>query len=321
MAAVKPVTDGEQLLTTESKAAAFPNWRADLQQLLAIHSLRTVACKVGVDKGTVAAEARQQAIRVPISKRTMTRLGQEKIESIRADLRAGMLKKDVQDKHRAGAWDILLVELDTPAAERSAARSAAALKRRDTHRKKVLEAIVKDPDISRSRFRKTWPGTNSIMITHDKEWFDKALPRQRLSAASRANRLDLGQLDSALAKKLRDIILGLKSPFHRPVRITKYGLLRRAGCVTKYRSFSASLPATEAVLREHAETRADYLIRKIRWAVSEMATQGQIISATRLCRKAAVDSGLLRDYKQVVLETVQQLQANVDPRSFFAQGT
>jgi hypothetical protein len=97
--------------------------------------------------------------------------------------------------------------------------------------------------------------------------------------------------------------------------------LRRAGCKTKYDRFSTALPETDAVLREHAETRPDYLIRKIRWAVSEMATKGQIISPNILRRKAAVPGGLLRDYKQVVLETAQQLRANVDPRSFFARDT
>ncbi len=269
----------------------------------------------------MAAEARKQGIRVPLSQSTAEKLGKEKLTGIRGDLRAGLPKKEVQKNHRVSRWDIVLIELDTPAAERSAARSAVALRKRDAHRQRVLDAIVKDPGISRSRFGKTWPETYAIMQGRDREWFDKTLPRRRPWASPRANRLDRGQLDLALAEKLRDIIPGLKSPSQRPVRITKSGLLRRAGCITKYDSFSTALPATTAVLREHAETRADYLIRKIRWAVSEMAAQGQIISTSVLRRKAAVRGGLLRDYKQVVLETAQQLGANVDPRSFFARDT
>ena len=319
----KAITDGEELLTTGSKAAAFPNWKADLPRLLAKYSFKlgTVAYRIGVRTCTVAAEARKQGIRVPLSQRTAEKLSQEELTAIRCDLRAGLPKKEVQKKHRVSRWDILLIELDTPAAERRSTKSAAALRKRDAHRQRVLDAIVKAPGISRSRFGKTWPETHAIMKRHDWEWFDKALPRQQPWAAPRANRLDRSQLDSTLAEKLRDIVRGLKSPSHRPVRITKYGLLRRAGCKTKYDRFSTALPETDAVLREHAETRPDYLIRKIRWAVSEMATKGQIISPNILRRKAAVPGGLLRDYKQVVLETAQQLRANVDPRSFFARDT
>jgi hypothetical protein len=80
-----------------------PEWRANLSRLLAIHSfgLATVAHRIGVSKYIVAAEARRQGIRVPLSILAATRLGQEKLESIRSDLRAGMPKKEIQEKHRA----------------------------------------------------------------------------------------------------------------------------------------------------------------------------------------------------------------------------
>jgi hypothetical protein len=200
----KVITDGGQLLTTGSKTAVFRNWKADLPRLLATYSFKlgTVAYRIGVRTCEVAAEARKQGIRVPLSQRTAEKLGQEELTGIRCDLRAGLPKKEVQKKHRASAWDILLIELDTPTAERSAARSAAALKRRDAHRQRVLDAIVKDPGTSRSGFGKTWPETYAIMKRRDKEWFDKALPRQRPRAAPRANRLDRGQLDSRWRKSL-----------------------------------------------------------------------------------------------------------------------
>src|SRR5450759_423861 len=106
-----------------------PKWRANLPRLLAIHSfgLATVAHQIGVSKYIVAAEARRQGTRVPLSIRAATRLGQEKLESIRSDLRAGLPKKEVQKKHRASEWDIRLIELDMPRI--GDARESAAAKK------------------------------------------------------------------------------------------------------------------------------------------------------------------------------------------------
>src|SRR5205807_2433138 len=144
-------------------------------------------------------------------------------------------------------------------------------------------------------------------------------------ARKRANRLDRAHLDSVMAEKVGEIISELKSTSRRPVWITKCGMLRRAGCLSKYSNLSTDVctafPTTEALLRENAETRGDYLTRKIRWVIAEMAAHGQTISTHILSRKAGVPWSLMKEYKQLVLETAQQLGANVDPRSFFARDT
>jgi len=165
-------------------------------------------------------------------------------------------------------------------------------------------------------------GTYAFMLHRDKAWFEKTLPHRRPSVkASRACRIDRTQLDQVLSQKIRDLVCQLKSTAARPVRITKCGVLRRSGWLTKYSDASAEFPRTEAVLRECAETRADYLSRKIRWAVAEMARVGKTISMNTLRRKAAVPGYLLRDYRAEVLQTAHRLGANVDRRSYFAQET
>jgi hypothetical protein len=64
---------------------------------------------------------------------------------------------------------------------------------------------------------------------------------------------------------------------------------------------------------------ADYRVRKITRAVAEMARNGEAITVDSLRRKAGMSSRLLRQYKELVLETAQQLGANVGPSSVFAR--
>jgi hypothetical protein len=321
-----PGMDSVQPPNPSETGAVFSDWRTELPQLFATYSfgLAAAALQIGVSQERLAAEAQRQGIRVPLSNQVAMRLGQEKLESIRSDLRAGLPKKEVQKKHRAGQWTIRLIELDAPGI-RDARESAAAKKIRDAHRQRVLAMKASDPSASRRTLVETSLGTYDYMLDQDREWFEKTLPQRRrggLGPGTRAKRLDRGQLDSVLAEKVRDIISELKSTAHRPTRITKFGVLRRAGRLGKYITASTELPATEALLTEHAESKTDYLVRKIRWAVAEMATHGQAISIKGLRRKTGISSSRrLREHKQLVLETAQELAADVDPRSFFAQDT
>jgi hypothetical protein len=138
--------DSVQPSNPSETGAVVSDWRAELPQLFATYSfgLAAVAFRIGVPQDRVAAEARRQGIRVPLSNQAATRLGQEKLESIRSDLRAGMPKKEVQKKHRASSRDLYLIELDTPGIG-DARKSAAAKKTRDAHRQRLLDMLASDP--------------------------------------------------------------------------------------------------------------------------------------------------------------------------------
>jgi len=161
------------------------------------------------------------------------------------------------------------------------------------------------------------------LLNEDREWFEKMVSRWRRGAEPRpkARRVDRDQFDSELAEKLKHIISELKSDSGRPVWITKTGVLIRAGCVSKYSQMSATLPKTQAVLAEHIETPGDYRVRKIKWAVAEFAKQGQLISGGAIHRKAGLSTPLLWQYKPLILQTAQQLGANLEARSLFARGS
>jgi hypothetical protein len=157
------------------------DWRANLARLLASNSfsLKSLARRIGVSTDMVAAEARQQNIRVPLPKALSAKLGQKKIESIRSDLQAGMRKNEVQKKHRANGWEIERIELDTPGIHDSW-KNAVAERIRDEHRRRVIDLKATHPNASRSTLQETSPGTHRYMLHHDIEWFDEAIPASEI---------------------------------------------------------------------------------------------------------------------------------------------
>jgi hypothetical protein len=304
----------------DAKMIGSLDWKTQLPRLLAAYSFKlvTLADQIGVPPNRVATEACKQGIRVPLSEQIGRTLGQETLEKIRSDLLAGMTKTEVQKKYRAGEWAVRLIELDTPGLTDAWKRSGAR-KRRDARRHKVLDLIAHDPNISRTTIAKMLPGAYAFIQKRDKDWLEKALPQSRRRGRIRNTNCSSEQreFDSTLAEKARVIIRELKSTSHRPVWITKHCVLKRAGYSPTYRK--GALPRTEAVLREHVESRDDYAMRRIRWAVAEMAARGETISGKTLLRNAGVHYPRLREYKQLIAETVQQLGASVDPRSMFAR--
>ena len=136
----------------------------------------------------------------------------------------------------------------------------------------------------------------------------------------RGSRFDRGQFDSELAERVMHIIQELKSTSDPSVRLTKYGILRRAACLKSFQFFT-ELPKTQSVLNEHVETMAEYRVRKISWAIAQMARKGQAITGESLRRMAALSTTLLNEYKPLILQTAQQLKADVSPNSFFTRLT
>lgn len=320
--AAQRIRDQHRRRPIDLKAAEVerhPGWAKELPQLFARQSyeLAAVASRIGVSQQKITTEALRQKIRVRLPMKAGRRLGQEKLESIRSDLRGGMPKEKLAAKHGVGRCTIRLIELDSPEIQ-DARNTTIARKRRNAHRQRILDIIASDPDASRATIRKKASGTYLFALLHDRTWFYKTVsvrPRG-WPKGPRRSLLDRGQLDSELAEKFIHVVQDLKSTFP-PIRITKHRVVCRAACL-KYFQYSADLPKSRAVLNEHVETMPDYQVRKIRWAIAEMARNGQVITEGTVREKTGFWPTVIHQHKQLVRETAQQLGANAGP--LFAHG-
>jgi hypothetical protein len=107
------------------------------------------------------------------------------------------------------------------------------------------------------------------------------------------------------------------SPNTKPRRITKVGVLKRAGYLSRCWGRIEKFPQTDLVLNTFAESQTELLKRKIKWAMSEMCKSGQTISINRLRRVAGVPASKLREYREYVINTAKEMGAVLNGRSFF----
>jgi hypothetical protein len=117
-----------------------------------------------------------------------------------------------------------------------------------------------------------------------------------------------------LAEGAVDKILSAK----RPVQITRSRILRRISAINRFVQNRQMFPLTESVLSTHAESRIQFMERKIRWSVQEMSGAGVAISVNSLRRKVGLQASILRGYRPLILRTAQDMGALIHQRSFFA---
>jgi hypothetical protein len=183
------------------------------------------------------------------------------------------------------------------------------------HRRTLSEALAKETSITRDEFRKQHPGPYEYLTEHDSLWWSQQIQKAKPRWAPPAGRDQ--RRDQELLVRVSKAIDNLKK-MERPVRISRCGLLTRAGINLSLMSQLDRYPLTQKFVGDNCESSQEFLGRKISWAVASMATEGSLISVNTLRRRAGVGAKLLRSFAQLVIESAKQHGAQIENRSFFA---
>jgi hypothetical protein len=300
------------------RESSVPEWKTRLHEVLIAvdFNLNSASKRLHVSLCQIAHEALAQGIRVPLTHQRASKRLATVLPQVHADLRDGMPQAQVLAKHHIGGWMLIRIMLDCPGLY-EANRSAAAPWFVNMHRQKILALMASRNDVSRSSVREVLPGSYYSLLQADKDWFHAHVPRRARPPNSRRHKTDFPALDgklALLAEGAVDKILSAK----RPRQVTRSGILRCIRAMNKFGQYRQMLPLTESVLSTHAESRIQFMERKIRWAVQEMSGAGVAISVNLLRRKVGLGARLLRGYRPLILRIVQDMGALIHQQSFFA---
>jgi hypothetical protein len=142
------------------------------------------------------------------------------------------------------------------------------LKRLKSHRKKWLAALRKHPGESRSFFQQE-PFTHTYrwLRDNDRAWLIEHLPA--LSLNKGISLIDWGERDAELSAEILSCSPHLKTTSRKPIRVTKVAVLRaieRSEALFSRKNL-ARLPLTSHALSKVLETREEYALRLLQWAV------------------------------------------------------
>lgn len=104
------------------------------------------------------------------------------------------------------------------------------------------------------------------LFHHDREWLQNYISSHRISRV-RKSRVDWSARDANLSLKLiaaREELIALKG---KPIKVTKYSLVRQVGNDHGFLKNPTKFPESSKAIIDLLETEHDYQVRKIIWAI------------------------------------------------------
>jgi len=156
--------------------------------------------------------------------------------------------------------------------------------RKKSARRKWLDLMAKNPELSRNNLRKLDEGLYTWLIRHDNKWLNANVPTIRNHYES----VDWELKDEELLLQIKDVIREMN--IGKPKRVrwsTVGGKLGINGWLSKRKD---KLPQVKAYLDSREETLQDFHIRKIKWAIEELEKEGLTITKWKVLEKAGVNA-------------------------------
>jgi hypothetical protein len=173
----------------------------------------------------------------------------------------------------------------------------------DTHRKVWLELQQGNPTISKTGLRQQVPDTYAWLYRNDRLWLNTNSPARK-SAPARMRRVDWNKRD-------RGVLNAAKQAAHKIYRLTP--LVRvtigRIGKSIRQKSLLEKhlnkLPLTCSYLVGVVESVRDFQIRRIRWAVSILKRQNELVKTWQVLKLAGLDRARSEDITDVIAEEIR----------------
>jgi hypothetical protein len=197
-----------------------------------------------------------------------------------------------------------LIQVSPKHQQRVERDQSAMLNKLKTFRSKWLNNLISNKGESRSSLRRRLIYVHYWLNRHDRDWLETHMPpAQKNNGAGPL--LDWKKIDIKLAKEVRRITLQLMNTPGRPIRVTKSAIFRDR---KRYkwlfnRKTASKLPLTLKALADVVETRVQFSLRRIQWAVDCFIQEGIVPSFSQLTVRAGVINSISLPKVNSALET------------------
>ncbi len=164
-----------------------------------------------------------------------------------------------------------------------------------------LATVQENPGGGISAVREKIPGVYVWLYRNDRIWLKTHMPLCK-KEKSRRTRVDWDSRDIELAEKVKLAASEIKSEPGRPVQLTITAIGREIGQLALIQQHLNKLPLTSHALTSIVETREDFAIRKIWWAVEQYRLKSRIPIRWELVKIAGVERIALQTTIQAAIQ-------------------
>lgn len=276
------------------------------------------ASRLGVSTAHFVGDARFHGVRIPLSPKTITWLGEELIAKAKTMLRDGIPKTEIDKTLGITDFARTLIEADAPGLSEQH-RIAVVAKLRERHRAEFAAALDTNVSAGRTELEALCHTAYNWLRRFDREWFLKHIPSTRVSTAKRSPHRKWPSIDDRLAKMAVAFHKRCMNSDIRPRQITRYRILKGIGFLQVLTAQKRSLlPQLCAALEALAESNTAFVTRRLRWAMTGYKRGGEALNVKYFNRLAALSALRLKQNRQQIKELALEFGVTIDPRSPFA---
>ena len=157
--------------------------------------------------------------------------------------------------------------------------------------------------MTKTQIRKAIKKTYMWLYRHDKSWLNEHSPvwTQR---KQENKRVDWEARDKLACDKLKTVALKLLETEGKPIWITRTKLGKLAGVLSWVEKHREKMPISETYLASVTESIIEFQLRKVRWSVGMLESQGEELKKWKIEREAGLRKGYSEKVEEVIISTI-----------------
>ncbi len=176
--------------------------------------------------------------------------------------------------------------------------------KRDYYRGEWLKLMNHYPDKSKTELRQLNKAVYAWLYRNDREWLQLNSPEPRYTYKN--TRVDWDKRDKEILAKIKVVVKEMLNSTEKPERITVSLIGSKLGIRGLLEKHLDKLPLTKGYLDSVKESRRDFQLRRIKWAVRELEQEGQELKLWKVLRKAGIRKEYIRELENKVLEIIKK---------------
>lgn len=182
--------------------------------------------------------------------------------------------------------------------------SISTAEKKDYYRKEWLKLMNNYPDKSKTELRQLNKAVYTWLYRNDKEWLQLNSPEPRYTYKN--TRVDWNKRDKEILARVKVVVEEMLNSTQKPERITVNLIGSKLGIRGLLEKHLDKMSLTKQYLDSVKESRRDFQLRRIKWAVMEVEQEGQELKLWKILRKAGIRKEYIGGLENEVLEIMKR---------------
>lgn len=171
----------------------------------------------------------------------------------------------------------------------------------NAYRNEILEILKLNCNITRSAIKSLNPSLYMYLQKNDREWLELNLPAKKIPIRNNEYRnIDWENRDNEILLNVQNLVYKLINTDELPKKINVHRIGKTLNIYNMLTKNKDKLPKTFKYLDDVIESRYDYIIRKIKWAINKLDSEGNYLNTEFVAREAKIYGKDKINFKEII---------------------